>query len=534
MTRHRLDPARRRQRRIGWGVVATALVLYLGVGWWLSAHDLIFPDAMSRVANGYYTMRSRDPHLAAIGFVWNPLPSLAVIPLLLLTPIWPTLASKAVAGCLVSVACGAVTAGLMHRLLALLGSHGPARILLTAAFALHPLVLLGATTGASEAMLLLTCAFMAVRLALWLGDPKPWLLVQVGVGAGVAYLVRYEALAAGAAIAVLVAGASWWRSRGRKGGDGAIGIACLDVALVIAPIAAAFGLWALASKIVVGSWLETFTSQYGNSAQVGAFRASIDGIVGTGGGAQLAYVSEQLLRTAPLAIPLTIIALVVAWRRREPALLAPVFVFGSILLFQNLAFLRGMSFGWIRFQIAAVPLAILAAGYLVAAVGSGARGRRARRALAVGLVAAVVLVLPLAWVTEADPRFGREEVLAREVAGGDQYGMEAAVARDIKSMGLGEGAVITDVAYSFPIILASQEPKVFTITTDRDFEDRLADPGGASVLYALVSAPDSAPADAVDKAYPGMWENGAGVATLAREWKDGRGLTWRLYRFNDA
>ncbi|WP_366179834.1 ABC transporter [Actinomyces timonensis] len=534
MSGRRRDPARTRRRRIEAGVVATALVLYLGVGWWLSAHDLIFPDSMSRVANGYYTMHSRDPHLAAIGFVWNPLPSLAVIPLLLLTPIWPALASKAVAGCLVSAACGAVAVGLMRRLLGVLGARGTTSLLLTAAFALHPLVLLSAATGASEAMLVLIFVLIALRLASWLDDPKPWLLVQVGVGAGIAYLVRYEALAAGAATAVLVAGASWLRFRGRKGAGGALGIACLDVALVIAPIVAAFGLWALASRIVVGSWLETFTSQYGNSAQVGTFRASIDGIVGTGGAAQLTYVSEQLLRTAPLAIPLTIIALVVAWRRREPALLAPVFVFGSVLLFQNLAFLRGLSFGWIRFQICAVPLAVVAAGYLVAAVGSGARGWRARRALVVGLVGAVVLALPLAWVTEGDPRLAREEALAREVAAGGQYGVEAAIARDIKGMGLGEGAVITDVAYSFPIVLASQEPTVFTITTDRDFEDRLADPHGSSAPYVLISAPDSAPADAVDRAYPGMWENGAGVATLVREWKDGRDLTWRLYRFDGA
>src|SRR5271156_1769833 len=33
-------------------------------------------DAVSRMANGYYILYSRDPHLAAIGFVWEPLTSL--------------------------------------------------------------------------------------------------------------------------------------------------------------------------------------------------------------------------------------------------------------------------------------------------------------------------------------------------------------------------------------------------------------------------------------------------------------------------
>ena len=48
---------------------------------------------------------SRDPHLAAIGFVWNPLPSLAAIPLVALRGIWPPLATKAFAGCVVSALC---------------------------------------------------------------------------------------------------------------------------------------------------------------------------------------------------------------------------------------------------------------------------------------------------------------------------------------------------------------------------------------------------------------------------------------------
>ena len=69
-------------RRAGGRAGAAAFVCYLAVALWLSALDLVFPDAMSRVANGYYVLFSRDPHLAAIGFVWNPLPSLAAIPLL--------------------------------------------------------------------------------------------------------------------------------------------------------------------------------------------------------------------------------------------------------------------------------------------------------------------------------------------------------------------------------------------------------------------------------------------------------------------
>ena len=101
-------------------------------------------------------------------------------------------------------------------------------------------------------------------------------------------------------------------------------------------------------------------------------------------------------------------------------------------------------------------------------------------------------------------------------------------------MDLGKGAVVTDVAYSFPIVLMADNPDVYTITTDRDFKDRLAAPRAGRVTHALITSPDISPADAIELRYPGIWDDGGGVATLVKEWKDGRGLTWRLYRFDDA
>ena len=515
-------------RRAGGRAGAAAFVCYLAVALWLSAHDLVFPDAMSRVANGYYVLFSRDPHLAAIGFVWNPLPSLAAIPLLLATPLWPALASRALAGCLVSALCGACSVALMHRLLGRLGAGPAMRLVLTAVFALHPLVLLGSATGASEAMLLLVCLYVTVHLVDWLTGADPWQLVHVGVGAGVAYLVRYEALAAGLAVGVLVLVVSWRRSRG---GKGAPAMALVDTVLAAGPVVAAFGLWALASEAVVGSWLATFAPQYGNSAQVGAGRGTIDVVSGAGSFAHLRYMAEQLVNTAPLAVPLALVGLVVALRRGERALLSPVCVLGSVLAFQNLVFSCGMSFGWLRFQIAAVPLGVAAAGYLAGVLTGRGRPSAPRRVLAVMLGVAMGATLPLAWRAERNPSLAREEALAVQVADGGQYPMERRVAADIAAMGLGRGAVITDVAYSFPIVLSAEDPRVYAITTDEDFDALLADPRSNGVSYALLTSPDTAPADAVAERYPGMWEDGAGRAEMARQWSDGRGLTWRLYRF---
>ena len=79
-------------------IILFTAVLYLGAGVWLAGQDIVHPDAMSRVADGYFAVFSRDPHLTASDFLRGPLPSLAVIPLLLFAPVVPVLAAKSLVG----------------------------------------------------------------------------------------------------------------------------------------------------------------------------------------------------------------------------------------------------------------------------------------------------------------------------------------------------------------------------------------------------------------------------------------------------
>ena len=85
------------QRHRGGAVLFFALTgVYFAVGYvFVMRYNLFEGDAVSRVANAGYVMMSRDPHLSAMGFVWNPLPSLVEIPLLLFDRWWPELARTA-------------------------------------------------------------------------------------------------------------------------------------------------------------------------------------------------------------------------------------------------------------------------------------------------------------------------------------------------------------------------------------------------------------------------------------------------------
>ena len=77
--------------------------LYVSVGVLLDFRYKSFNgDAVSRMANGFYVLYSGTPHLAAVGFVWNPGTSIADLVPLLFYHLWTPLASHMFAASIVS------------------------------------------------------------------------------------------------------------------------------------------------------------------------------------------------------------------------------------------------------------------------------------------------------------------------------------------------------------------------------------------------------------------------------------------------
>ncbi|MGH9074457.1 MAG: ABC transporter, partial [Acidimicrobiales bacterium] len=96
------------------------------------------------------------------------------------------------------------------------------------------------------------------------------------------------------------------------------------------------------------------------------------------------------------------------------------------------------------------------------------------------------------------------------------------------------GSVLTDVAFSFAVVLDSTRPGQFVITPDRDFQEAVADPPRFHVRYLLVPHPAGASYDALNVAYPTLYATGAGFATLVRQFPGTDGPTYRLYRVTSA
>ncbi|GLY07392.1 MULTISPECIES: hypothetical protein [Actinoplanes] len=512
----------RSERRI---VLLTCGLAYLVMALWFWRHDLVPGDSASRAANAYYTIFSRDPHLAAIGFVWNPLPSLILLPFLPLGLLVPALTQEGLLVVLVSAALMTATVAVVHDVLRRSGVPVTPRLVLTAAFALHPMIVVYAGNGMSEACFLL-CLLLAVRsLLIWLLDGRPESLVPLGLAVGLAYGARYEALAPVAAVPVLVGLISYVRHTG----DRSIRLATARTDAVIAglPGLLAVLLWATAGRLIVGQWFATFSSQYGNSAQVSANSGGISSVTGDDLPGRLGYGLQQLLGLAPFVLVLLAAALLVVWRRNDLRPLAPVTVLGAVLAFDVLAFLSGTSFGWLRFHIAAVPLSVLLAGHLIAVLPARAPGWR--RVVPLVLVLAAI---PSTLITLGRPTLAREESEWLTAGGAARTSglahVNRRVAADLDALGLPEGAVLTDAAYAFGVVLASDNPKQFVITPDRDFPAVLADPAAHGVRYLLLSAQGAADAVRTRHFGPG---SGVTLTGAVRTWSDPSGGTqWTLTR----
>jgi hypothetical protein len=560
-----LDSIRRRMLSEGGLVFCLSAGLYLVCGAILAFHyHSFFGDAVSRMANGFYVLYSRDPHLAAIGFVWNPLQSVADIVPLLFYHLWPALATRDMAGTIVSSLC---MAGATYQLLAAFREwglrRGP-RFVLAGLFALNPMIIFYGANGMSEALYLFTLVAVCRYLARWLRDDDLRSLAFAAVALGLCYLVRNEAVAPAATAGTLVFIVSMRRARRARVMHG-----LTDLAVFLFPFVTSFAAWAVVSDVITGSPFEQFSSVYGTTAQIQA---------GGGGpvhlGPALRLEGEALLYLAPLLTVVAVLAVVFSVRRRDTLILAPVMVIASGLAFDLAAYVSGGIIWSFRYFIAAVPLDVMLLGIVLAAAPShlpdeipatreslrqparaGRGGGWARLGPAAALTAlAFVLLAPSLPATAAgmfNPRVGYEEtrllgfVVHSKLSRTDRgYSQNFQWSQDLSSyiagLGLPTGDVVVD--NSSPCIPAaiviSPNPRVFVIPNDRDFQRILADPITFHTRYILVPPPvGQGTLTATDRLYPALYSSGEDTsgqrfATLAHTFADRGGACpeFRLYR----
>lgn len=547
-------------RRLKTLAYAGSLAVYLAVGYWLQVrHGFILGDALSRVSAAQSVLFSRDPHLAAIGFIFTPLTAMLQLPQIALSPLWPALADRAFAG---SIMSSVFMAGAVVQVLSIGSDRGLPRgytVAIAALFALNPMIVFYGSNGMSEAPFVFFTTWAVRRLISWMiDDDVHHLIAAGGIAMGLSYLTRYDAVGCIAAAGVVVFVTTYLRApaapRWRR--------ALLDLLLVSGPGLAAFIGWAVTSWLITGQPFAQFTSQYGNSAILQQTGQPAEHI-----GAGLAFAATCVMLLAPSLVPLAVWAGVV--RRRRPygsTVVVPLALFGAVLAFQALSYASGSTFPFLRFYIAAVPMAAVLA---LLAVPEGAFARPKRRGkyappqtvsrpprrpwLAYAPVALVFAVtVPSTAHAMTLPRYAPQEYALASVLAPDaddrsdrgaverriaaSFSTERDIARYLDALNLPDSSVIVDTVFGFAVVAASQRPRTFVVPSDPDFTELLNDPVGHGVEYLLAVPPEGrGVSDALNTRYPTLYATGADVSTLELEIpNDGDSQpTWRLYRVDE-
>jgi hypothetical protein len=533
MNRRSRKPLLRRLASEGGAVYLIALAVYLVVAYFLDfKYTTINGDAFSRMANGFYILYSRDPHLAAIGFAWQPLTSISDMVFLLGNHLWPALAHNNVAGSLTSAT---FMAGTGYQLLSALREWGLSRVprlVLTTLFILNPMIVFYGGNGMSEGLYLFTLVSATRYLLRWVHTDDLRSLAYGAVALGFSYLTRNEAAGAIVAGTAGVVFVSYWRNKGQRSGRTATALA--DAAIFAVPgVVAAVG-WTVASYVIVGSPFAPLAKGSEASRQAAAIAAIPFS-------QRTSYVFHAITSLWPLIPVVLVIAVIVGIRRHDTRILAPLTVLGGALSFD--AFLYLMATGlepYYRYYIVTIPLEMLLVGSIVVSVSpgdnSGAGSLRSTswsiKGRGLRCVGAVLLVLVLTGpsvITTAaamfNPKIGQEESqqidfifsshpMAASVEYEQRYPTILKISSYLDSLHLPNGDVIVDnTTLCVPeIITTSSQPKLFVIPNDRDFKKVLADPLTFHVHYILDPDPIGYGPAETNTTYDTLWNTGAGFA----------------------
>lgn len=521
-----------------WGISIFLIVFAaeLGFGTYLSVvRSFVYYDAVSRVANAFYVLYSRDPHLGAIGFVWNPLPSLLELLPLLLWPLIPAVAAAGLASNILTALFAAGTSVMLFQFCRRNTESLGLSLLLVAGYTLNPFVFLYGANGMSEAMFAFFIVWLVVSFLNWIKEGHSNDTILMGMALAAAFWVRYEAVALGVGLALAVFAVMYERKfmlsryHGNLPGRPAETMFKIESTLIVmlTPAVVSGLAWILLNAIIMGDPLYFFRSGYSNLAFSGNITDEFLRLIETPAGVLWIVLRKSAFFALPLLGILGIRLATGRWRRWDT--LALLLLCGSIPAMQYAMLLNQSSFGWLRFFVYPFIIAVAWIPYELSQLRTDRLYRPAAALLCLSVFLASFVILDM-----------RNQALSPdeyEVFHIDESGThkDLKIAREvshyvndlIREAGPGEKPLILTDAYSaYSVLLNSRYPKQWVITNDRDFMEILEDPYAHGVDYVLVSKKIGAVLQIIHETYPELFEKGTYWAELAADFEG----EWRLFR----
>ena len=176
----------------GWALAyALTWAAMLSYGWYSTVVlGLANGDGQARVVQAFQVIFSREPHLAALGFVWPPIPAFTNVPLIaLLRPLGLAPFSASVMGTM--YAAGAVV--MFASILRALGVNRVVTALLAISLATNQYFYQTAAAGLSEPVLAFFLLASLRAYVSWLKQPQPSTIMYAGLACAGGMMCRYEA-----------------------------------------------------------------------------------------------------------------------------------------------------------------------------------------------------------------------------------------------------------------------------------------------------------------------------------------------------
>ena len=533
-------------------VSVTALYIAVSVFLVFRMHYMI-DDAYARIDNAFDVLFTSDPHLAAIGFFWPPLPSFLELPIIAFKDLWPPLVTQGFAGCIEASLFGAGTVVLLNSGCRWAGVVRPIRWLICLAWVANPMTIIYSTQGMSEAPFMFFFFASILVFLRWSESYRMSLLPLLGVLAGLGCLCRNESFFVAALLAIGVVAVAIRRRESRGGVENA-------ALLYVLPALFMVMLWLGTAAVIFHDplyWLHangisflssnSATADVANAAAAGSgvSRAEAFGVVSEKGfGSAAAFVLGHSLTLYPGVIALlAVVAVPLVTRGNRVGRLMVVLLGAAIPLMDMMIIQSGLG-PYLRYQIQVIPFTFLLAVVLLRSV-------RSKRKVVSSLVAiAIVAVLSVSNLqtaqTLSNPSLGLQEApLLTALAQGksvpeatgirNKIDIGAEITPQVLALDRDRGRILCDSTTCFPIILNAPDPTLFRVTSDRTFEASAAAPLDYGIEYFLVPALRGQGAfERLNVLYPTLWRDGAGFATLVGV-VDGDPMgQWRLYRITSA
>ena len=316
--------------------------------------------------------------------------------------------------------------------------------------------------------------------------------------------------------------------------------------------------WAAMCWAVTGQPFPQFASKYGNTALIASSTQTATTLAG-----RILHEIEAITSIGPLFALIAAAALAMAVRRRNPQLLGVLALLGGGIGFTLVSYAADAIFPWYRYYILFVALQVLLVGSLFAPPGP-TRGtpcadpvignhdpmpRNLRKRPLAALVAAALSIVALAPSIYGTAQgmddvrtapdilhyYGfifHEHLDAQDEQAQAAYSGVRSIARYLDRQDLANGDVIVDTSDNcMPNVVTNVDnPRMFVIPNDRDFQRVLDDPLRSHAHYLLVQGSGSAQADAVGQQYPNLG-TGSSWATLVHTFPaQGLCVPFRLFR----